>query len=209
MRNFNEIVFLFVFVACERKRKRGEKSSIRGNKIIRNVPLKRSKPNVLRMWSDSNWCQWNPSVYTRIYICVYIYIYTRCPREAYDAGGAESNGEIYVYGWWIYDRCKYGGSPSRAPSSAGSLFAIRRTSLSRQTGLKGFFIARDSTWITLRRCYRPWSSRYIFLGQVIELSRNSRGHDRPPRFVANEKFRREFFFFLRRGKKEKNTRIKL
>lgn len=49
MRNFNEIVFLFVFVACERKRKRGEKSSIRGNKIIRNVPLKRSKPNVLRM----------------------------------------------------------------------------------------------------------------------------------------------------------------
>lgn len=27
------------------------------------------------------------------------YIHMRCPREACDAGGAESNGEIYVYGW--------------------------------------------------------------------------------------------------------------
>lgn len=157
------------------------------------------------MWSDSNWCQWNPSVYIRIYtyVCIHIYIYTRCPREAYDAGGAESNGEIYVYGWWIYDRCKYErGSPSRAPSSAGSLFAIRRTSLSRQTGLKGFFIARDSTWITLSILSSLILALYLPRPSIIKLSRNSRG-DRPRRFVANEISKEIFFLCLEKKKGKK------
>lgn len=150
------------------------------------------------MWSDSNWCQWNPSVHIRIY--TYVYIYTRCPREAYDAGGAESNGEIYVYGWWIYDRCKYErGSPS--PSSAGSLFAIRRTSLSRQTGLKGFFIARDSTWITLPILSSLILALYLPRASIIKLSRNSRG-DRPRRFLANE-ISKEISFSLPRKEERK------
>lgn len=64
----------------------------------------------------------------------------RVAEDSGDAGGAEPNGEMHVYGWRIYDRWRCEGKEEacvplpRVRSFAGTLLAIRSASLPRPKG---------------------------------------------------------------------------